>query len=175
MGVDAVTRMTDRAIKLAERVNLKNRLAQFQIDGSTQTNLRQLKVLQGDGLDPIIARFYEYLRGFPDAQEILKGHDLERLRLSQKAHWMRLFRCEFDRHYVRSCLMIGLAHYHARIPPQLYIASYSFFQAELLRSVMKAHSHTEFEALSISIGKVIMMDMSVALNAYILDAMALKV
>lgn len=172
--MDGVARMTERAMKLAERVNLKSRLAHFQIDGSTQTNLRHLKLLQADGLDPIIARFYDYLRQFPETREMLEGHDEERLRRSQKAHWMRLFRCDFDREYVRSCLMVGLTHYHARIPPQTYISAYSFFQAEMLRSVIKSHSHSEFEALSISIGKLIMMDMSIALNAYILDAMALK-
>ena len=44
--MDGADRMTDRAMRLAERVDLEGRLARFQIDGSTQTNLRQLKVLK---------------------------------------------------------------------------------------------------------------------------------
>ncbi|MDO8379355.1 protoglobin domain-containing protein [Phenylobacterium sp.] len=172
--MDDAARMTDRAMKLAERVDIDGRLARFQIDGSTQTNLRQFKLLRSGGLDPVISRFYEYVHRFPETQAMLKGHDEDRLRQRQKEHWRRLLSCEFDRSYVHSCLLVGLAHYHARVSPHTYMAAYSFFQAELLRSAMKLHTPAEMEALSISIGKVIMLDMSIALNAYILDAVSMK-
>ncbi|MBP7649633.1 MAG: hypothetical protein KA085_19360 [Phenylobacterium sp.] len=172
--MDGADRMTDRAMRLAERVDLEGRLARFQIDGSTQTNLRQLKVLKGGGLETIVAHFYEYLHRFPETQTLLKGHDEDRLRHRQKEHWTHLFNCEFDRRYVHSCLLVGLAHYHARVSPHTYIAAYSFFQSELLRAAIKLHTPAEVEALAISIGKVIMLDMSIALNAYILDAVSMK-
>lgn len=174
IDVDSASRMMDRAIKLAGRVDLKARLARFQIDGSTKSNLGQLKLPTTDGLDSIVARFYEYLHHFPETHELLKGHDEERLRVRQKAHWMQLLRCDFDQNYVHSCLVVGLQHFHARVPPQTYIAAYSYFQSELLRKIMSMHTPMEFEALSISVGKVIMLDMSISLNAYMLDAMAMK-
>lgn len=173
--MDSASRMTDKAMKLAGRVDLKARLARFQIDGSTRNNLRQLKLLHEDGLDPIVAKFYDYLHRFPETHDLLKGHDEERLRMRQKAHWLRLFRCEFDHAYVHGCLVVGLQHFNARVPPQTYIAAYNFFQAELFRTMTAQHTPVEFEALAISVGKVIMLDMSISLNAYMLDAMALRV
>lgn len=172
--MDGAARMTDRAMKLAQRVDLESRLSRFQIDGSTRTNLGQLKVMRNGGLETIIAHFYEYLRRFPETQALLKGHDEDRLRHRQKEHWTHLFSCDFDQRYVHSCLMVGLAHYQARVAPHTYIAAYSFFQSELLRAAIKLHTPAEVEALSISIGKVIMLDMSIALNAYILDAVSMK-
>ena len=173
--MDAAARLTSRAMTLAERVDLKNRLARFQIDDATCHNLRQLKLLKGDGLEPIVSKFYTYLHEFPETHAMLKGHDEDRLRRSQKVHWTRMLNCEFDRRYVHSCLLVGLAHYNAKIPPQSYIASYSFLQAEMFREIIRAHKPAELAALSVSLGKVIMLDMSISLNAYILDAMALKI
>lgn len=172
--MDRARRLADRATRLAERVDLRNRLARFQIDEATKANLRQLKVLHGDGLDAVVVKFYQYLHSFPETTALLSGYDEARLRRSQKAHWMRLLHCEFDQRYVQSCLTIGLVHYDVKVPPQTYIAAYSYFQAELLRAIRKSQTPLEFEASSISLGKVIMLDMSIALNAYILDAMALK-
>jgi hypothetical protein len=172
--VDGAAQLLGRASSLAERVDLGARLARFQIDGTTRTNLSRLHLLQTDKMDIILAQFYRYLHQFPESDSLLKGHDEGRLRLRQKAHWQRVFRCEFDRAYVRNCLMIGLAHFHAKIPPQTYMAAYSFFHSELLRAVIDSHSSEESTILAISIGKVVMLDMSIALNAYLLDALALR-
>jgi hypothetical protein len=177
MSVDGMNELADmrvleRAASMAQRVDLRARLARFQIDGSTKENLSRLQALQSDRLDLILVRLYRFLHQFPDLHDLLKGHDEQRLRLRQKAHWEQVLRCDFDRDYVRSCLMIGLTHFHAKIPPHSYMAAYGFFQGELLRAVAETHSLADSQKLAISIGKVLMLDMSLTLNAYFLDALA---
>ena len=172
--MDQATRMAERAMKLSRKIDLDARLARFQIDRTTQANLRQSNLGQSAALDGIVAKFYDYLHRFPENNAILDKTNEEKLKLSQKRHWSRLLNCDLDSQYVHNTLLIGMAHFNAKVPPQSYISSYSFFQAELFRTIIRSYSHMEFEALSISTSKVIMLDMSIALNAYLLDAMAIK-
>jgi hemoglobin-like flavoprotein len=171
--VDQATKLTQRAAYLARRVDLQARFARFQIDSTTKANLHQLIPLLTKEIDQIIVRFYNYLEQFSETRDILKGHDIARLRLSQRRHWLRLFSCELDNDYVHSALLIGLAHYHRQVAPQTYLAAYSFFQSELLRTIISRHNSLEAAALSISINKLIMLDVSITLNAYLIDAFAI--
>jgi Protoglobin len=168
--VDHATQLTKRAADLARRVDLNARFARFQIDGTTKDNLREAMPFLTKELDGIISRFYAYLEQFSDTHEILKGHDIARLRESQKRHWLRLFSCELDNDYVHGALLIGLAHYHRQVAPQTYIAAYSFFQGELLKAIIGGHNPADAAALSSAIVKLVMLDVSITLNAYLIDA-----
>jgi len=168
--VDHAIQKTQRAADLVGRVDLNARFARFQIDGTTKDNLRKAMPFLTKELDRIISRFYSYLEQFPDTHEILKGHDTVRLRESQKRHWLRLFSCELDNDYVHSALLIGLAHYHSQVAPQTYIAANSFIQCELLRAVIGHYNSLDAAALSGSINKLVMLDVSITLNAYLIDA-----
>ena len=170
--VDEATRQTQRAMDLARRVNLETRLTRFEIDEATLTNLRLFTPTVLSHIDRVVIRFYEYLDRFAEARDILRGHDIDRLRQQQKRHWLRLLAGDFAGDYVSSTLMIGLAHFHARVPPHVYIASYSFFMGELLRIASESSIGYEFKAISLSVNKVIMLDMSIVLNAYMLDSFA---
>lgn len=172
--MDHAGRLAERAVALAKRIDLDARLARFQIDEVTRANLRQSGLGQSGALEGILIRFYEYLHRFPETAHILEKTREEQLRRNQMVHWSALLSGEIDQVYVTRSLLIGMAHFNAKVSTQSYIAAYSFFQTELLRAIMRTFNHAEFEALSISIGKVIMLDMSIALNAYVLDAMAVR-
>jgi len=76
-----------------------------------------------------------------------------------------------DNSYLMDSLAIGFAHFRARIPPHLYMAGYNFFMSDLLRLVSTEFRGTEMAAATTAITKVCMLDMSIALNAYMLNIM----
>lgn len=172
--MDEATRLTQKAMQLSKRVEISARLARFEIDGTTRNNLAAVMPTLVAGIDRIIVRFYEYLDHFPETRLLLAGHDIGRLRQRQKHHWLRLFSCDFTEDYVHSSLLIGFAHFHARVPPHIYIAAYSFFLTDLLRVVGNTHKGLDLAAATTSISKVVMLDMSIALNAFLLDALSGK-
>ncbi len=162
-----------RATELAKRIDLEARLARFEINELTKKNLRSIMPTLLEGMDKITIRLHEYLNGFPDSHAILQKHDLGQLRSRQKQHWLQMFACSFDQEYVNGCMMVGLAHFHSKVSPHSYIAAYNFFLIELLRFVGEKLHGQELEVATSAISKVVMFDMSMALTAYIMDAMAL--
>jgi hypothetical protein len=168
--MDEITLRTQRAMDLARRLNLQARLSRFEIDDTTIHNLRLFSPVLQSHLERIVIHFYEYLDRFPEARAILKDHDIERLREKQKRHWLQLLSGDFGGSYINGTLMVGLAHFTARVPPHIYIASYSFFLNELHRLCESARPGHDFHAINASISKVIMFDMSISLNAYMLDS-----
>lgn len=155
---------------LAKRINLEERLARFEIDDTTRGNLRIFYPVIVTHIDRIVIRFYEYLARFTDAQDILNDYDVDLLREKQRKHWLQLFSGEFDADYVNRSIMIGLSHFQARVPPHIYMASYSFFVSNLLAIPDMHIGGHEFRAVAISINKIIMLDMSIVMNAYMLDS-----
>jgi hypothetical protein len=169
--VDDITRQTQRAMDLARRINMAERLARFDIDESTRKNLQLFLPTVHNHIDRVIIRFYEYLGRFPETRNILNGHNINRLREHQKLHWIQLLSADFGGGYVNGTLLIGLSHFNARVPPHVYIASYSFFMSEMLKLAATSTQGYSFQAISASINKVVMMDMSIVLNAYLLDSL----
>lgn len=171
-GTDHEGRMIQMVTNIAAKINVESRLARFDIDGTTRTNVQVIRPVIFGHLDRIIVHFYEYLERFPETRQILKGHSVAMLRHRQHDHWQHLFACEFDRHYLHSALTIGLAHFRARVPPHVYIAAYSFFLTELLKIIAESHEEFDLAAVTTSVTKLVMFDMSVAMNAFLLNALA---
>ena len=150
---------------------MEERLARFEIDHNTKANLVLFRPVLDAHIERTVIHFYNYLDQFPETRSLLKGRNIELMREKQKLHWKALLSGDFGAGYLHNTVMIGLVHFDCRLPPHLYMAAYSFFMSEMLR-IGSAELGYGFQAIAISINKVIMMDMSIVLNAYFLSALA---
>lgn len=155
---------------LAKRIDLDARLARFEIDETTKANLRLFAPILLGSIDRIVANFYAYLDRFPETRGLLKGHNVPILREKQKRHWLGLLSGEFGGDYINRSLNIGLAHFNARVPPHVYIAAYNFFINELMKIHGGSNQGFDSRSIGISVNKAVMFDMSIVLNAYMLDS-----
>lgn len=164
--LDSKLYLAQKAANITTTIDLDALLARFQIDGITKENLAKFMPLLMKDMDKHATRFYDYIRHFTELQSFLANHDIEKLRRAQTSYWTQLFRCQFNLAYVHSAVLIGLTHRKIGLPAYLYLAGYNFFQNELYRTVSATLKPLEFVALSISINKVIAVDIAIALHAY---------
>ncbi|WP_430396761.1 protoglobin domain-containing protein [Ferrovibrio sp.] len=156
---------------LADRVNLPQRLLRFGITPLTRDNLRLVRPILQFHLNGITSRFYDFVQRFPEGKTILAKHDTVKLRHRQQSHWEMVFDCRFDHDYLTNALGIGHAHYRAKVPPPLYMAGYNFFLGDLLRLVATEYKGSDMAAAAASITRVVNLDMSLALTAFMVDSL----
>ena len=170
-GMNWATRWGPEVQVLAAKIDLNQRLLRFGITPVTRDNLRHVLPILSQHLVGITSRFYDFMRRFPEAQRVFDRHDTDRLRKRQQEHWYGLLACEFDQAYLLNALGVGHAHYHAKVPPSLYMAGYNFVVTDLLRLVAVEFKGGDIAAASASISRVVMLDMSLALTAFMLDSL----
>ena len=146
---------------------LSKRLRLLGITDITIENIRTFRPTFDRNIDVIIHNFYEHMTSFPDAMAIfLRGHDLSSLKRYQKAHWEKLFGCNFNEDYLNSAIKIGMIHYKHKVPPYLYIAGYNFFHCEIIRFCSIDYKGLDLPNALSSITRIISLDMELALSSY---------
>lgn len=169
--MDSVPRWGQDILGLADKIDLEQRLQRFGITPMRRDNLRLVQPVLNQHLFGIAARFYDYIHRFAEARRILAQHDTDALRRKQGDHWEAVFACRFDRDYLVNALGVGHAHFRAKVPPHLYMAGYNFFMSDLLRLVAVEYKGSDMAAATSSISRVVMLDMSLALNAFMIDSL----
>jgi hypothetical protein len=165
------TRRSQRVLNLAAKIDLEERLIRFGISGDTRENLRLFKPTLLANIGNVTNRFYDNLNNFLETSTLLNKRNISMLKAKQMRYWIRLLSSHRGKDYVEESIMVGIVHYNARIPPHIYIASYSFFLSELFRVSGKANPGYDFQAIAISVSKMIMFDMSLVLNAYWMESL----
>lgn len=120
--------------------------------------------------DGMVEVFYERILAYPATASFLTDPALvARLKAAQRRHFIELCNGPYDAAYFESRLRVGLAHARIRLDPYLYLGGY-LIQIEYTRQ----RFHKEFggdpalsEAFLRSFGKVIMLDIALATDAYI--------
>lgn len=169
--MDELENQTNELRLMAERISLEARKLRFEITPLTTDNLKLVYPVFTQHNAGIVHRFYAFIMRFPEAARLLQGKNLDGLKFRQQRHWETVVTARFDGSYLVDSLTIGFAHFRARIPPHLYMAGYNFFIGDLLRLVSTEFRGTEMAAATTAITKVCMLDMSIALNAYMLNIM----
>lgn len=157
-----------RGATVAEISSIETRLRLLGIDDDTRHNLRVFYPVFEDALGRIVEKFYAHILTFPDAAELLAGSDVKnQLMLRQKVHWQNLFSCRFDQDYVTEAIRIGKVHFDRKVPPYIYIAGYSFFHGQIVRLATRHYDATTgLQEVLIGAGRLIALDMDLALSAY---------
>ncbi|WP_119421853.1 protoglobin domain-containing protein [Desertibaculum subflavum] len=143
------------------------RLRLLGIDDDARAEMQRFLPILVAGLDHIIERFYAHMFSLPEGRHIFGDPGVvERLKVRQKAHWLRLFSSTFDDDYVSGAIKVGEVHYVQAIPPYLYIAGYNFFHCELIRLVCDAVPSRLVPRVLAAFTRVVSLDMDLALSAY---------
>lgn len=122
-------------------------------------------------IDDILSEFYEMAFAVPELASILAdgpGEDV--IRCGQRRHWLDLlFAGEVGPEFVKSSLAAGAAHARIGLDPRWYIGGYSFFSNKLLTLATRVYEgdSDRLERTLHAIGKIIFLDMDLALSSYI--------
>lgn len=156
---------------LASKIDLPSRFLRFGITDLTRQNLSAVQPILNDHLNGLSARFYEYLRRFPEAERIFRNHDSEVIRHHLQEHWVRVLHGVYDEDYLISALTIGYVHYKAHVSPPMYMAGYNYFLSSFLQVIASEYRGRDFAAATGSVSKVILFDMSITLTAFMVSAL----
>jgi len=120
--------------------------------------------------DEIIEKFYEHLLSFPETKAYFKDKEtINRVKGYQKAYFKRLTKGNYDLKYFEERLKIGVAHDRIKLPVKFYIGAYNKYHDIVIPKICKEHGYNDCEAtlpLSAFL-KIILLDMSLAIDAYI--------
>jgi signal transduction histidine kinase len=120
--------------------------------------------------DGMVHVFYDHMLAFPQTAEFLQDPELvKRLKAAQRKHFVQLCTGPYDAAYFESRLRVGLAHARIHLPPHLYLGGY-LVQISYVREQFADKFHDDpamADACTASIGKIIMLDISLATDAYI--------
>ncbi|MEE9218424.1 MAG: protoglobin domain-containing protein [Acidobacteriota bacterium] len=152
---------------------VRRRRAFFEVDTEDERRLRAAERRLSGRLDEIIDRFYEFLLSQPHTRELLATPGLvQRLKGIQRRYFLELMSGCYDRAYFENRLRVGLAHCRFGLSPQWYIGTYRKFAQIVTRMLEESFGpeREEFLRTVRSLHKLISLDMSLAIDAYILLA-----
>lgn len=132
--------------------------------------LREVHSLLSQHADALINRFYEYLLSDERTRRMLEAPgQVERLKALQRTYFLRLTAGNYDAAYFSERVRVGQTHERVGLPPELYMGAYHrYYQiaTEIIRGAFPpgdARANRTVQAL----GKIITLDMSLAIDAYI--------
>jgi hypothetical protein len=148
--------------------DLTRRLALLEITPETNLVLEPFRLKLNSALDGIVHRFYRHLQSHPEGQRFFPDNSrIPALVEKQRAHWQRLFNCQFDAAYLEGCTAIGQAHLRAGIAPYLYIAGYTYFLVELQKfAALHFSNPQELGTILAAATRLVHLDMDLALSVY---------
>jgi diguanylate cyclase (GGDEF)-like protein len=127
------------------------------------------KPLIKDGIDSLVADFYERLTAIEEVALIIGDSDtLIRMQRTMEKYVEDLFDGCYDSEYANNRLRIGLIHTRIGVAPQLYLVGVRHLE-ELLQSLIRERiTDSDMQARLIdSLGKLFSFDMAFVFDAYI--------
>lgn len=151
----------------------QSRQERLALMGLDETDKPILQLVQQQLILPqsqrILDSFYEFMLSFPEMRGFIgSAESIHRLKTTQ-LEYLNSFGVEFDDvAYFEYRLRIGISHERIGLPLHLYLSAYRALQALILDSIpntvrLPASTHTQYIH---SICKIIMLDCSLAIDAY---------
>lgn len=150
-----------------------SRAQRLNLMGLIQADSRLLEEIQRTVIRPqcqlLLDRFYDYLLGFNELRHFLGNPEhVERLKITQ-LEYLQHFGLDFtEASYFEYRLRIGLAHERVGLPLHMYLAAYRYLQKLILDALPQAipGDRLGFSHYRDSINKVVILDISLAIDAY---------
>lgn len=138
-----------------------------------EPDIAPLQYLQHKVIQPmatsIMDRFYQYLLGFDHLRLYLGNQEhIDRLKNTQ-LEYLLSFGLDFhDAIYFEYRLRIGIAHERIGLPLHMYLAAYRHLQTVIYSSIPAGirNDSAEFTRYLESLQKIVMLDISLAIDAY---------
>jgi signal transduction histidine kinase len=149
----------------------KRRMAFLELGPEDEARLSEIQEFARAHVDEIVESFYAHLWKFEETRLIL-GDDAQVARLKglQRSYFLRMLEGRFDADYFESRLRVGDAHQRINLEPRWYLGTFHLYLRLLIEKLRDhyARDMAHFAALITSLSKVIFLDMSLAIDAYIL-------
>jgi signal transduction histidine kinase len=167
-----------RPFRVGELVITKHELHKrkryLEITSEDEQRLRAVHEYLVPHLDAMVDRFYDYLLAHEETRRILTATPdrLERLRAVQRQYFLDLTSGHYDLVYLEDRVRVGLAHQRIGLSPEWYLGAFNKYReiaAQVLELVLghdAEHCHRTLNSLN----KVISLDMSLAIDAYVYSA-----
>lgn len=147
---------------------LQSRRAFFDIQDEDLARLAKLRELAQKHMDDINEEFYAHLLGHPETKRFFPDDaTIRRVKRLQREYFMGLFDGRCDLEYVENRLRVGAVHEQIGMSPRWYIGAYRKYLSQILDRMTNELSVVEARAGYDSALKLIMFDMSLAIDAYI--------
>ena len=151
--------------------HLAERLAFFELAERDEEHLAAIRDVCDPRLDDIIADFYAHLLRFPELEAMLRAVPgrVGRLQEMQKDYFRRITQGRIDTAYAESRLRVGNRHQEIGLRPEWYIGGFGLLLRHYLDAIYRARGVEDGllpEAQSLI--KTVFLDMSLALDTYIL-------
>ncbi|MGM0575201.1 MAG: protoglobin domain-containing protein [Myxococcota bacterium] len=155
-------------LKIGE-AELRSRRSFFDIHDEDLQRLAGLKDFAERHTDAIIEEFYDHLLSHPETREILTADPdlVPRLKRKQKAYFLGLFDGRLDLDYVQDRLRVGIAHERHGMAPKFYVGAYTKYLKLIQERLFEDFEREEAIQGFASITKLVMFDMSLAIDTYI--------
>lgn len=138
----------------------------FSISAADLTEVATAGRMLDEHLDPIVERWYDWLRSQPGAMRLFASDEqLARVRRQQTHHWRTFLRGCVDTSYVAQRQHIGQVHASIDLPNDIYFAGVSQFLSLItsqLRELSTDAAATERQATAIS--KLMLLDTYVVID-----------
>jgi PAS domain S-box-containing protein len=149
---------------------VKVRKAFFNITDKDSETLRKVgKILDGQ-IDKIIDSLYEHLMKFDETKVFFPDRaTLERVKNLQKNYLKKLTKGDYDEEYFKNRLKIGETHSRTNLAIKWYLGAYSKYHQIVLPMIAEklGCKHREVIDSLISLVKIMLLDMSLAVDAYV--------
>jgi signal transduction histidine kinase len=150
-------------------LELERRLAYLQLTVEDRARLHRLAQTLRESAGAFVNAFYEHLFAFPDTARYLKQPELvERLKSAQQSHLASMLAADWDEDYVERRRRVGYAHAQTGILPDYFVGAYLQYVKHCLGQMTTQQSReaTDLSDQTISLLKVIFLDIGLTLDAY---------
>jgi rsbT co-antagonist protein RsbR len=162
MAVDYMSKL-----KLDER-ELASRRSFFEIGDDDLDRLAKLRPLAERHSLPFVEKLYELILGHPESRSFFPDEaTIAHVKKMQRQYFLGLFDGRCDLAYVEDRLRVGAAHERVGLAPKWYIGAYNRYLRLLFDQMFHELPSGEAQAAFRSVGKMVMFDMSLAIDTYI--------
>ncbi len=148
----------------------QRRLDFLELGERDEALLAELREFGRKHVDSFVEDFYRHLLRFEGTRKFLDGEErIARLKRTQRAYFLRMLRGNFDQEYFESRLAVGDAHQRIDMPPEWYIGAFALYLRLFIDRLFAEFGDDppHLAALLKAVTKVIFLDMSLAIDAYI--------
>ena len=130
----------------------------------------QLHQWAGDVASELAEQFYQHLLAHPESAKLLSSPELvERLKREQTHYFEELLGGDYGAEYFERRLQVGATHHQVGLDPQLYLGAFSHYM-QVAFPAFAQRLGTDFPTPLLSLLKVILLDVGLALESYFGEA-----
>jgi len=162
MSVDYMARL-----KLDER-ELASRRAFYEITEEDLARLGSLRALAERHSQSFVEKLYELILGHSESRSFFPDEaTIAHVKKMQRQYFLGLFAGRCDLAYVEDRLRVGATHERVGLSPKWYIGAYARYLRLLFDQMFQELAPAEAQASFRSVSKMVMFDMSLAIDTYI--------